>query len=349
MNSPTSKAWLPFFKVTANDKDITQKIVDRLVSLQLTDETGFNSDTLEIVLSDTVEAYPIQIPPTGAELQLWLGSEGGNRVPKGTFICDEVELNMWPGTLTLRARAAPFAGHPLAMVELQSQKSRSWPVGTTIGAMVGKMAAEHGMKSVTSQELADVELPHIDQTAESDMHFLVRLARRYDAIAKAGGGNLIFAKRGNSTTVSGIAMPSITLKRDDVSGVRMLQARRDSAGTVVAFYRDMRTATRHQVTAGSGEPVRHLRFGFKDQSMATAAVKAELAKRARAEHKLSISMVGRPDMTAEATLSMDDFREGIKGDWLVTQVTHNIDARGYTCTVEAEKPNDDPSVQDAFK
>jgi uncharacterized protein len=340
--------YLPDFKITANDKDITAAIAERFASMELTDETGFNSDTFEVTITDTNKDKPVAIPPTGAELQVSIGYNGV-LVPKGLFVCDEIEIGLAPGRFTFRARAATYEGTPKGKVDFQTQKSRSWPSGTTIGAMVGKIAAEHGMTGVTSSELQGVALPQIDQTSESDINLLVRLAKRYDAIAKPAGGKLIFAKRGNAKTVSGADLPHITLAESDISpeSLTLTIARRDSAGTVVAFYRDNRAAARHQVSIGTGVPVKRLRMGFKNAAMATAAVQAEIAKRARGEYRLTFSMPGRPDITAETNLTMDgSFRDGIAGDWLVTRVVNTIGEDGFRTTVEAEKPNSDPDVED---
>lgn len=336
------------FKVTANDKDITAAIASRFVSLRLTDETGFASDTLEITLADHDDAQPVKIPATGAELRVWIGYDGQSQVDKGLFVCDEVELSGWPGRITIRARAAPYEGTPRGKLDFQTQKTRSWPLNTTLGTMVAKMAREHGMAAATSPELAGVKLPHIDQSDESDINLLIRLAKKYDAIAKPAGGKLIFAKRGNAKSVSGTSLPTITLQRGNVSSYRMTIARRDSAGTVVAFYHDTRGAARHQVSAGSGDPVKRLRVGFRNQDMARAAIEAELAKRARGEFKLSVSLPGVPQLTAETNLQMGDFRDGVAGAWLVTRVEHSIEpSGGYQCHVDAEKPNSDPDVIDA--
>lgn len=339
-------SYLPIYRVTANDKDITAIIAERFSSLSITDETGFNSDTLEIVLTDHIESNPVKVPPTGAELEVSLGYEG-ELVRKGLFVCDEVELAGWPGTMTLRGRAAPYEGTPKGKTDLQTQKSRSWPANTTIGAMVKRIAGEHGMADATSAELASIKLPHIDQSQESDMNLLVRLAKRYDAIAKPAGGKLIFAKRGDSKSVSGASLAKVTIRPPDVGRFSVTTTRRDSPGTVVAYYRDNRAAKRHEVSAGKGDPVKRLRQGFKNADMAKAAVEAELNRRARGETRLTLDMVGDPNLTAEATLNLEGFREGVAGEWLVTRVTHTLSRRGYTCSVEAEKPNSDPDVQEA--
>lgn len=340
----------PSFRIEANDNDITATIADRFSGLSLSDETGFTGDTMELTLADNDDENPVRIPPRGAELRLWLGYDG-DLVPKGLFVAAEVELTDSPGTMTITARAAPYEGTPKGKTDFATQKTRSWPKDTTLGAMVRKMAAEHGMEAAVSEELASIPLPQVDQSAESDINLLVRMARRYDAIAKPAGGKLIFAKRGNAKTVSGADLPTITLERADVipGSLRMRISSRDSAGTVLAFYRDNRAAKRHMVTAGTGDPVKRIRSGFKNLAEAKAAVEAELSRRARGQYHLSFSVKGRPELTAEANLTMGvSWRDGIAGDWIVTSVRHHVDSSGgYTCDVEAEKPNDDPDVEDA--
>lgn len=342
--------YLPVFRVTANDKDITAALQTRFTEMTITDETGFVSDTFEVVLTDTDDANPIKRPPTGAELGVWIGYNG-TMTYKGTFIADEIELSDAPGRMIIRAHAAPYDQTPKGKLDFQTQKTRSWPTGTTIGAMVSKMAAEHGMTGATSPELANVQLPHIDQTAESDINFLIRLAKRYDAIAKPAGGKLIFAKRGNAKTVSGADLPQISITRKDVvpGSLKMIQSTKESPGTIVAFYRDVKGATRHQVSVGNGLPVKRIRAAFKNRAMAQAAVEAELARRARGEFRLSFTIEGRPDITAESSLTMDaTFREGIAGDWVVTRVVSRLQTQaGYRCQIEAEKPNSDAYVEAA--
>lgn len=342
----------PGFKLVANDADITATISERFSSLRLTDETGITADTLEIVLADTMPDKPIKVPPTGAELELWLGFDGDLQ-RKGLFVVDEIVLEGWPSTMTLCARAAIYEGTPKGKADLQTQKTRSWPKGTTIGAMVAKMAGEHGMQAAVSASLADITLPHVDQTAESDISFLVRLARRYDAIAKPAGGKLVFAARGEGKSVSGADLPRITLQPGDVGRYRMRLSTRESPGTVVAFYRLNGEGKRHEVTVGDGDPVRRIRWQYPDQSSARAAALAEFARRQRGEESLMLELGGRADLQAEGILTLDGFRDGVGGDWLAMRVEHELSkGTGYVCRIEAERPNGEgsaPSVTDEVK
>lgn len=84
----------------------------------------------------------------------------------------------------MRGRVAPCESSTSGRVDIQSQKSRSWKAGTTIGDMVRRIAGEHRLQQKVSASLAAIALPHIDQSAESDMNLLHRLAKRYDVVAK---------------------------------------------------------------------------------------------------------------------------------------------------------------------
>lgn len=333
----------PEYRVIANSADITATIRDRFRSLRITDEAGTTSDTLEITLADHLPGKPIALPPTGAELEVSLGYDGIVR-PMGLFVCDEIEMSGPPDELVIRARAAPYEKSKGGKTDLQSQKSRSWKKDTTIGAMVKKIASEHGMQASVSSGLASIKLPHVDQKAESDINLLNRLAKKYDAIAKPAGGKLLFVKRGEGKAASGGAMPAITIARKDATRWRVTLASRDSAGTVVATYRDRKQAKNIDIAVGSGEPVRRLRHHYPDQKSALEAAKAEQRKRARGEASVTVDMAGDPNLVAESMMTLKGFRDGVDGEWLVARVEHYIGPQGYRCSVEGEKPNKDDGV-----
>lgn len=336
----------PAYRVTANGADITATVRERLKSLRLVDETGVTSDTLDIALADNDPTRPIALPPVGAELSVSLGY-GSKLRDMGVFVVDELELQISPGSVTIRARSAPQTKSKGGLLHLQAQKTRSWRAGTTIGAMVRKIAAEHGLASAVSGALAGIALPHTDQSSESDINLLQRLAKRYDAVAKPVGRALLFTARGAAESTSGAAMPRTIITREKGGAGYVLIASRDSPGTVVAYYRVMDEARRHEIAVGEGDPVRRLRMSYRDQASAIAAARAELRKRARATRSLSYSMPGRPGIIAESIAAMTGFRDGIAGDWLVTRAEHFIGPGGYSTTIEAELPNADAAVSAA--
>ena len=328
----------PDYRLLANKQDITDTIRRRLVSLRYTDEAGMDPDVLEIVLADHDPARPIQMPPTGAELELFLGYDGAaERV--GMFVCDELELSGWPGEMTIRARAAPFDLSKGGLTGLQTQKTRSWAKGTTLGAMVKKIAKEHQLEAALAAALAAIVLPHMDQADESDLHFLGRVAKKYDAIVKPAAGKLVLAKVGSAKTVSGQSLPKVTLAPGDVSRYRVVMSKRETAGMVVAYWHAVKSAKRNEVKVGNGEPVSRLKMYYPTKEMALAAARSELDRRERRKVSVSVTLPGRTDLVAEGRLVLAGFRDGVDGEWSITRAEHSLDGNGYVTTVEAEQPN----------
>jgi phage protein D len=334
----------PVWQLIANGADVTATIRERFISLTLTEETGSIADTLEIELADHLDQAPIAVPDVGAELQLGLGYDDAV-TQLGKFVMDEIEMSGWPARMRLRARAAPYTQSTSGYKDLQSQKTRSWPKGITIGAMVKKMASEHGMTAMVSADLAGIALPQTDQTSESDLNLLLRLAKNYDAVAKPAAGKLVFARRGTGQSVTGQALPVIAGTPGQVSSYSVTKSVRAAPGTVVAGYHSVRKGERHEVSAGSGDPVRRIKGNHPDQASALAAAKAELVKDARKQNKLSLSLPGDPAFGAEALLTLSGFRAGVDRTWLVDRVTHRLGEGGYTCTIDASLPNSDADVQ----
>jgi len=334
----------PEFRVLANDQDVTAKLRERLKSMRLTDETGTTSDTTEISLSDHDPDNPIEVPPTGAELKVFIGYDNSARF-MGLYICDEIELSGYPGEMAIRARAAPYDNSAGGKQNMQTQKTRSWPKGTTLGAMVNRISGEHGLKAAISSELAAIKLPHTDQSHESDMNLLLRMAKRYDAVAKPAGGSLVFVRRGDSRTASGKDLPRITFTPEDGNDYRVILSTRSDAASVVAYYRENRKASRREVAIGDGEPVIRLRMAYADRVSAEEAAKAEHRRRSRGTKTMTYTFPGRPEVGAECIAVMTGYRPDVDGEWLIKRVEHYIGSQGYKTTIECELANTDKDVE----
>ena len=327
----------PEYRLLANQADITNAIRRRFISLRYTDEAGLDSDMLEIVLADHDTERPIEIPPTGAELELFLGYDGqAERI--GMFVCDEVELSGWPGQMTIRARAAPFETSKAGKNSLQTQKTRSWDAGKTLADVVKTIASEHGLSPAIADVLKSVTLPHLAQTDESDINFLSRVARRYDAVVKPAGGKLVLAKTGTAKTVSGKAMSAVTLTPADVTSWRMSLSKREKSGCVIACWHETEAAKRHEVKVGDGEPVTRLKMYYPNQDLARSAAESEIRKRERGTVSVSVTLPGRTDLVAEGRIVLRGFRPGVNGEWSIKRAEHNLSSSGYVTSVEAETP-----------
>lgn len=333
----------PAFRLVANRDDITAAIEARFVSLRLMDRAGHDSDELTLVLSDHDPTAPVLLPAAGAELEASLGY--GDRVESmGVFVVDDVELSWPPNQLRIAAKAAPLAtsesGEGNTRLLLQTKKTRSWEAGTTLGDMVRSVAQEHGLKAAVHASIAGIALPHVDQVDESDMNLLTRLALEHDGLVKPAGGALLLTRRGESRAASpgSPPLPTVTITPDMISSGRLKLAKRQSAGKVVAHYRDTEAGETLEVRAGQGEPINRLPNAFPDAASAQAAAVAELRRSQRGEQTITLTLPGDPRLMADGRLVLQGFREGVDGEWLITQVEHTINDGGYRCQVQAELP-----------
>ncbi len=133
----------PAFMLKLDNDDITQDFSDRLISLTMTDNRGFEADQLDIELDDT--DGQIAMPPRGATLTLWLGWQGSALIKKGTFTVDEIEHRGAPDTLTIRGRSADFRG------TLNSRREQSWH-DTTLGQIVETIAARNKLTASVADD-----------------------------------------------------------------------------------------------------------------------------------------------------------------------------------------------------
>jgi hypothetical protein len=61
--------------------------------------------------------------------------------------------------------------------------------------------------ALVSQQLALIAIEHIDQSNESDLHLLTRLARQHGAVSKPVAGFLVFVFKGEAKSATGQQLP----------------------------------------------------------------------------------------------------------------------------------------------
>lgn len=317
---------IPVFTIEADGKDITTAIRNRLLSLRITDAAGYDSDTLEINIDDRDGV--VELPATGAMLRVSLGYDNNLQL-MGRFVVDELRLSGPSMKLTITGRAADFKQ------QLKQQKTKAWE-NITIGGIVSTVAASHELEPIISSPLSDTLIPRIDQTDESDLHFLTRLGKEHDAIAKPTNKKLIFAPRGEAKTASGQPMLTVNLTRTQLTSWNAQLSDRNKYQSVIAYYHDTTSGQRVPVTAGQGEPGYSLRNNHPNHASAKQAAVAKLKNLNRGSGSLSLTLPGNPDLMSETPINISGIRTGIDGRWITTSVTHELSSSGYVTTIDAE-------------
>ena len=338
----------PVFRIYADRVEITAAIRDRLIELVVTDEACIQSDELKLTLDDRrrEDGAIAELPKIGTVLTVSLGYAETTRVAMGRFIVDEVEMRSPPTTLTVSAKAADMVG------PFRSPKTRSWDEAT-LGQLVEAIAAEHRYQAKIDPELGAIAIPHLDQTEESDMALLTRLASKHDAVAKPVAGLLVLARQGAIKTITGQVMPTISLNPSDLAEWRYRHVARKPGGSgatkdastqtppttatggAKAYWWDFEKGERREVTSGK-PPFEEIRYVHATEAEAKAAAATKKNRGERGQGELSFSLPGDPRLAAEGRLSIS-LRPGIPTDWRIKRVEHRLGTQGYTTQVECER------------
>jgi hypothetical protein len=319
----------PIFEIKVDGTDYTAMISDRLVELRVVDNKGRRSDRLEILLDDR-ETIPR--PTHGAEIWVWLGYADIGLQLKGVFQHDETDFE-WP---VRRMRITGSAVKRLG--SFRAPRTRSFD-DVTLGDLVAGIAAEHGYpKRFVDSELAAITIPHIDQTAESDLLLLSRLAEQYNATFKASGESLLFIPTGgNKIDDLKKLFGTVTLTPGDISTLNVNRQDKTHFNSVKASWYDFDAALLKYATAGDNPPVKELKTSYPNAEEAYAAAQSELDRITRSKATLSITMPGNPKIISECKLVLEGFRDGVDGSYTPERVSHILTKRGgYKCKVEAE-------------
>lgn len=220
---------IPDFTIRLGDKNLTE-LRERLISLSLTDNRGFEADQLTLTVDDSDGL--VELPPRGAQLAVAIGWLGEDLIYKGLYTVDEVSHEGPPDVVGITARAADFRE------EFNVKRETSWH-DVTVERVVSAIARRYDLKPMISELLMSVEIDHADQTDESDMSFLTRMADMLGAIATVKNGCLLFILPGGGLTASGQALPSLTITRSSGDRHSFRIADRDAYTGVQAYWLDL--------------------------------------------------------------------------------------------------------------
>lgn len=346
----------PNFAIFTPSRDITRSLNERVTSVDVIEYAGMQSDELILVLDDHPD-YRLELPKVGDKIRVELGYlkvEGsGDRAQEepihtdhGEYEVAEYSVSGSRDTLTIYANKLMFAN------EFKAPRQFSWlstpEEPLMLETVLSDIAARHGLESRANPQLAQIQLPQIDQS-ESDMQLLTRLAGIYDATVKVVENFLLFMPRNNGRSRTGQDLPVETLPRQQLISWEMLASGLPAYESCTAYYYDWLTAERKSVSAGSGSPNYTINHTLPDENTATLAATARLNDFKRTQHSITGSAIGKAELFAGGVVQITDVRAAgksssggeqslaVDGNWCLTKVHHRIDSSGYVSHFEGEK------------
>jgi hypothetical protein len=318
------------FKIEVNGADITAKVQDRLLSLTVTDNQGIESDSYQLELDNRDDA--LAIPPTGASVQLYAGIDKLEFL--GHYTVDTVRESGQVRTLTLSGSSADLTSR------LKSHRQQSWD-NTTLENVLSEISSRHGLTLALHDDYKLIEIEHIDQTAESDLGLINRLADEYNALFKIADQRLIFTKKQAGETLVGQSIPVQTLNPFDVLSWDYQQSERSEVTQVKAKWRSVIKSDEQWEVAGEDGVTHIINRQHRTRQDAITAAKSKLSQLKSGQETLSLNLVVTPKtplIRAEHRFSLQGLSSATSGIWLAKTVTHTLTSQGYALRIEALKP-----------
>lgn len=369
----------PVAKLSINGKPFNTDALSRIISISLTDKSGFEADELTVSLSD--HDGKLALPPKSAEITIALGYIETGIVDKGSYKITEVSWSGAPDTLHITAQSADTSDR------FSEAKEKSWHK-TSLKEIIESIAAANGYTPIIGKAYQDEKIDHIDQSNESDAAFLSRLAERYDAIATVKHGRLLFVSSGEATTASGQPLPTIRITRNSGDQYTFRYSNTESYNAVRAYYIDKQTGKKHEVVITednydpvkktvtttkkyktkrkdgkthktttkevteikqadtTGKKIKTLRHTYQSPKTAATGARAAYKKLKRGAMEFDISLaVGRPDVAPESPVILQGFKPEIDAEkWVGKETVHTLDGNGLTTAVKLQSLIDVPIV-----
>ena len=313
-------------------------INERLMFVEVTDEPGFSSDSVRIVLDVTGTT---EQPTKGSILRVELGWQGGEQFDVGQFKITNIKPQIFSNELEIiEVTSADFS---IDDNDGKSRRSETYE-RQTIFQIVSKVAGRLKLSPRVQEVFQKKTLEHIDQKNESDLAFIQRLAFQYDAIAKPVDGLLVFCERGQLNTITGKQFGEVELilpERNTAPFNSLLSCDVESPDREIfngakADYFNQDTAEIVRLSTGS-PPFNQLTGRFGNAQLALDAMKAEMKRMKRDGAKCTYSCLGNPLIMSESPVTISGTGNPIvDGQWSNDKVTHTFDkSSGFITSASA--------------
>jgi len=318
----------PDYKLIVDGKDITPTIDGRLISLTITDHRGIESDEASIELDDT--DGKLNMPRLGAILSVSIGFKG-KLIHKGLYTADEISHNGPADKMTIKGRAADVG------TQLKTQKSRSFHQ-KSLGEILITIANDNKLTPALDKTLAAIKIEHIDQTNESDAHFISRLGTEHDALISIKEKHLLLLANAESKTATGKTITPITITRSQSDTHSYTENERNKYTGVKVQWQDAATGQQVSLLAGKDGTVKTLQkqYATKEEAIKSATAELKRLSRGKAQFKMTLA-IGNPNIMTETPVILSGYKTQIDAQaWVIKSVTHTLNDSGLTSALDME-------------
>lgn len=344
--------YVPAYKILVNNLDLLKQEFMEIASVQV-DNTLKGADRFSFTVNSTFDFEAREFPHLmdtfafGNSVEISLGYQDGKKLPL-----------MLRGKVTAVQTSFPASGLPqinvsgydLSYCMTKGKKSRNW-TNKTDSYVVSQLAREYGLTPDVKD--TKVEHPKIEQSQESDMQFLEKLADRNGYELYAFDQKLLFQPPANDQKAvvslewgKGLLSfsPEINIS-EQISKVEVrgwdVKSKKEIVGIAKQGEEPGRDAGRRSgaeivkaVCRDQGEL--KVRVPVFSQQEAKRRAEAILKKRSELFVQGSGESIGLPEIRANTNIELKGLGHPFNKTYYVEQTTHTINTSGYRTTFKVK-------------
>ena len=307
----------PNYMILANGVDITATLQSNSASISLQDEANEEADQLTIEVAGAIAR-----PQDDDVLELWMGY-GLGLVYFGSFVVQET-TKVDDYKLIISATGVNFSS------ELKIKRDVTYEK-VSVKDICSQIASRHGLE--LKSDFEDITVQSLAQSSESDLHFLNRLAKEYNAIFNIKNKTLIFTHKFKDGKANADLPQYVVLKRDIHPGtLSITHSKKALYLSCKCCWHCTKDNKTKEVFVGSGEPCLVWRGQYKNEAEAKVKATALLEKTKGCHVGGCFTMDGRAMFAGGVMMlvgTLDD-----DGEFNIKSVSHSMDSSGWVIDVE---------------
>lgn len=338
---------IPRFQLIYNGKNITNDLTPYLLNVTYNDAEEGESDEVTFTVEDTDGRWLNEwYPSKGDTVDLAIGY-GENLMNCGRFVVDEIQIQMPPTTITIKALAAATNS------PLRTKNSKGYE-DQTLRKICEKVAEAHGY--TVEGEISDVTIKRISQNRETDLAFLKRLAGDYGYLFSVRDKKLIFTSMYDLEKGAAV----VEIDRLDILDLSYTDKSVTTYQKAEASYHNpankqvVRTIYTNDIERAQDEgslppDVLQIRVKAENPQQSEELSKAALHKANTAEAEGTLTVPGNPLLVAGNNFLLTGLGK-LSGKLHITNSTHSISrGDGYKTSIKFKRLERPTSKQAAGK
>ncbi|KEQ22304.1 phage late control D family protein [Paenibacillus tyrfis] len=316
--------------------NISQDIAPFLLSFSYTDNGTGKADDLQISLADWYQMWRDPwLPQNGDRIQaniiLHHWEDYGTKVslPCGTFQVDTVGFAGPPDTVDIKAASFP----PVSGLK-NEEKTKAWEK-VTLSQIAKRIASYAGLNFMF--ETDDVTFDRVDQTQQTDLAFLDRLAEQEGLTLKVTNDSLVIFDDLKYESMPPVK--ALTRGKSDIKSYSFDLSAIDAAyGACQVSYTDGkggRTISGTFRAPGDG-PLLKINERVASQAEAIRKARKALRQKNKEAQKARMVLMGDPVLVQGVTVEVQGFGK-FDNKYYIETATHTVGGNGYETSIELRK------------